>query len=351
MSNYYFLKIKDIERHSEDAVTIHFWHPFNEIIAYKPGQFLTIFVPHEGTKVRRSYSLSSSSFTDISPAITVKRIAGGIASNYLIDKVQVDDILEVMAPMGTFCVEPNEDTTRHLVLVGAGSGITPLLSMIKSVLIVEPESTIHLVYGNRNEESILFADVLAQLQQKYSTRFSIDYILSQPSTSWEGDSGRITKAYLSEKLSTYAPLANAEVYLCGPTGMMEQAQEAFLALGVNSERIKKENFYNQQVVEKLIDQSANDAPKAHTIRLRYEREEYELEVQPHQTVLEAALEKDIDLPYSCQAGMCTACLGKCVAGSVKMDEEEALTKGEIEGGYILTCVTRPISDGVIIEVE
>lgn len=353
MINYFFLKIKEIERHNPDTVTIHFWHPFNEIIAYKPGQFLTVFIPSGDKKVRRSYSLSSSSFTDISPAITVKRIHDGIASAYLIDQVKVGDVLEVMEPMGQFCIEPHEDVTRHMVMIGAGSGITPLISMIKSVLIVEGESTVHLLYGNRNQAQVLFEDQLNKLAQKYPDRFSIQQILSQPEDGWQGDNGRINKAYALKYLSALPEniLQSADYYLCGPAGMMEETMDALQVLGVSQEKTHKESFLNPGLLDSILSKNEANAPKTRTIKLRYEREEYDLEVAPHQTVLEAALELDIDLPYSCQAGMCTACLGKCLSGKVKMDEDESLTKAEIEAGYILTCVSHPLTDDVIIEVE
>lgn len=353
MINYYFLKIKEIERHNHDAVTIHFWHPFNEIIAYRPGQFLTVLIPSGDKKLRRSYSLSSSSFTDISPAITVKRVKDGEVSSYLIDKAQVGDVLEVMEPMGQFCIEPDENLSRRLVMIGAGSGITPLISMIKSVLIVEGETTVLLIYGNRNEEQILFRKELEQLQEKYQHRLKIQYILSQPEISWQGDTGRINKDYLLNYLAGIPNkiLKNADYYLCGPAGMMEDAIIALDILHIHPDRIKKENFLNPGLLDHLLTENDANAPKARTIKLRYEREEYELEIGPHQSILEAALEQDIDLPYSCQAGMCTACLGKCLSGKIKMDDDESLTQAEIDAGYILTCVAHPLTDDVIIEVE
>lgn len=353
MIKYFFLKIKEIVKHNPDTVTIHFWHPFNEIIAYRPGQFLTVLIPSEGKKIRRSYSLSSSSFTDISPAITVKRIENGIASSYLIDQVQVGDILEVIEPMGQFSIEPNENTTRNLVMIGAGSGITPLISMIKSILIVEGESTIHLIYGNRNQSLILFDEELKALEKKYPERLKIEYILSRPEAGWQGDTGRIDQPYMLKKLAALPQeiQQSADYYMCGPTGMMDEVQKALKSIAVTEQNIHKESFLNPGLIDHLIHENEANAPQKRTIKLRYEREEYDLEVGPHQTVLEAALEQDIDLPYSCQAGMCTACLGKCLSGKIKMDEDEALTKAEIEAGYILTCVSHPLTDDVIIEVE
>ncbi len=142
MSKYYFLKVKEIEKETEDASTIHFWHPLNEVVAYRPGQFITLLLPDGDKKVRRSYSMSSSPYTDVSLAITIKRVPGGFASNYLLDTIKVDDVLEAMEPMGLFFPKQEDDQTRQVVFIGAGSGITPLFSIAKSILMVEQESEV-----------------------------------------------------------------------------------------------------------------------------------------------------------------------------------------------------------------
>jgi ring-1,2-phenylacetyl-CoA epoxidase subunit PaaE len=354
MSKYYYLKVKEIERETEEASTIHFWHPFNEVVAYRPGQFLTLLLPQDGKKVRRSYSMSSSPYTDVSLAITIKRVPGGYASNMLLDTIKEGDTLEVMEPAGTFFPKQADDQTRQVVFIGAGSGITPLFSILKSILMVEQESEVVLLYGSRNEESIIFKDKLDALQAKYKERLRVVHTLSQPSETWAGDTGRLNKTHILKIMERFPELdkSQAEFFICGPEDMMDEAQRALAILAVSENKIRQESFASG-VLSHAGDVVAeeDDDNKTREITLIYEGAEYKLPVKPHETVLEAALNMDIDLPYSCQAGMCTACLGRCTSGKVHLDEEDALSEAERNEGFILTCVTHPMSDDVVIEVE
>ncbi|MCF0051394.1 ferredoxin--NADP reductase [Dyadobacter sp. LJ53] len=355
MSKYYFLKVKEIEKETEEASTLHFWHPLNEVVAYRPGQFLTLLLPVDDKKIRRSYSMSSSPYTDVSLAITIKRVPGGYASNLLLDSVKVGDTLEVMEPMGSFFPKQSDDQTRQVVFIGAGSGITPLFSILKSILMVEPESEVFLIYGSRNEASIIFKNKLDALQAKYGERLKVVHTLSQPSEIWEGEKGRLNKSHLLKMLEKLPTLnkSEAEVFLCGPDDMMEEAHRALAILAVPENKIRKESFLTATAAQpgEVTLEEDDDTLKTREITLFYEGAEYKLPVKPHETVLEAALNMDIDLPYSCQAGMCTACLGRCTSGKVHLDEEDALSEAELNEGFILTCVSHPMSDDVIIEVE
>ena len=354
MSKYYFLKVKEIEKETEESSTIHFWHPLNEVVAYRPGQFLTLLLPQDDKKIRRSYSMSSSPYTDVSLAITIKRVPGGYASNLLLDTIKEGDVLEVMEPMGTFFPKQADDQTRQVVFIGAGSGITPLFSILKSVLMVEPESEVFLIYGSRNEDSIIFKNKIAALEAKYGNRFKVVHTLSQPSEAWNGEKGRLNKSHLLKIMEGMPDLnkAEAEFFICGPEDMMEEAHRALSIVAVPDSRIRKESFLTvtaAQPGEVIMEEESS--LQTREITLFYEGAEYKLPVKPHETVLEAALNMDIDLPYSCQAGMCTACLGRCVSGKVNLDEEDALSEAELNEGFILTCVSHPMSDDVIIEVE
>ncbi|WP_428664577.1 2Fe-2S iron-sulfur cluster-binding protein [Runella sp.] len=351
---YYHLKVKEVVKETTEAVTIHFWHPLSEMIKYKPGQFLTLIVSADGQKVRRSYSMSSSPHTDTAPAVTVKRVPGGLVSNWVMDHVKENDFVEVMEPMGHFWVEPDARNARTVVLMGAGSGITPLMSIAKSLLKVEAESRVVLLYGNRDENSIIFKDRLAEMVQQFGERFVLKYTLSQPQKQdWGGHVGRLNRPHilkLLEEINEFVPTA-AEYYLCGPDGMMEEAKSALALLNVSDVRIHKESFGTVHSVGEVIEHEDDGSLKAQEITVLYEGSEYKFMVEPHQTILEAALELDIDLPYSCQAGMCTACMGKCTSGKVQLDEEDGLTKSELEAGYILTCVAHPLSKDVVVEIE
>ncbi len=354
MSKYYFLKVKEVEKETEEAATIHFWHPLNEVLSYRPGQFLTIILPKEDTTIRRSYSFSSSPYTDVSPSITIKRLRGGFASNHLLDTIKEGDLLEVMEPVGNFFPKQVDDQTRQVVFIGAGSGITPLFSILKSVLIVEPESEVFLIYGSRNEKSIIFDQKIKLLKDKYGDRFKVVYSLSQPSENWNGETGRLNKTHILKIIEKIPALnlSEAEYFICGPDDMMEEADRALAILSVSHSKIRKESFITHASTsngEVVVED--DESLKTREITLFYEGTEYKLPVKPHETVLEAALNMDIDLPYSCQAGMCTACMGKCVSGKVQLDEEDALSEAELQEGFILTCVSHPMSDDVVIEVE
>ncbi|ODS84397.1 MAG: oxidoreductase [Cytophagaceae bacterium SCN 52-12] len=357
MSKYYHLKVKEVVRETADTVSIHFWHPWNEVVQYKPGQYFTILWPAAGdTKLRRSYSLSSSPYTDISPAITVKEIAGGAVSGHLASDVREGDILEIMQATGTFFLEPDADLERTIFLLGTGSGISPLISIAKSVLVVEPESRVVLVYGNRRKETIIFFETILRMQEKYKDRFQVIHSLTQPLPGWEGHTGRLTKDKLGDILQPYAELVRlpeSRFFICGQEEFMDEAMLALETLGANKEAVSRESFYiNRDIVESEPPaQPETNILQDRTILLRYEGEEHNLRVGAHQTVLEAALESDIDLPYSCQAGMCTACLGRALQGKVVLDEYDSLTEAELKEGFILTCVAHPVTDDVIIEVE
>ena len=346
------LKIKEITDETIDTKTIHFWQPIHDALHYLSGQFLTVIPEIEGKKVRRSYSLSSSSKTDMSPAITVKRIEGGLVSNFLCDTLKEGDSLEVLEPMGNFSVEPDSAASKNYVFVGAGSGITPLLSMIKTILHGEPLSKIHLIYGSRHEDQIIFKKVLDSLESLHSNRFKVLHVISQPAANWPGLKGRINQAsivyYLKQELGL--DIASAHYYLCGPQGMMTEVQSSLAMFDVPAGQIHQESF--GVVTSEEMEQAEEDGSlQTQEVTLIYEGKEHKITVQPSETILEAALEADLDIPYSCQAGMCTACMGLCQSGKVGMDEEDGLTPGEIAKGYILTCVAHPLSAGVVIDLD
>jgi len=348
----YFLQVKEVVQETADSVTIYFWHPLSEQIKYKAGQFITIIVPagEGGKKVRRSYSMSTSPHSDTSIGVTVKRVQGGLVSNYLNENVKIGDFLEVLEPLGNFFLEPDADTTRHIVLFAAGSGITPMMSIAKSVLKMESNSRVTLIYGNRKEDSIIFKQKLEALEEQYGKRLAVHHLLSNPSNMWVGHKGRISQEKairLMKEVDTN--FAEDNFYLCGPVVMMEDIIAGLGIYNVSKERIHKENFHTVMVEGET--EETDDSLQTQTVKVKYNGDEYEFEVKPHQTILEAALDLDIDLPYSCQAGMCTACMGTCTEGKVKMDEEDGLTEKELKRGVMLTCVAHPITKGVVIEID
>jgi ring-1,2-phenylacetyl-CoA epoxidase subunit PaaE len=348
---YFHLTVKEIIQETADTKTFTFWHPVHAPVQYKAGQFLTLIPVINGQKVRRSYSMSSSPNKDASIAVTVKRVTNGLVSNYLCDHVKVGDAIEMMEPMGHFVADPSPTKERTIVLFGGGSGITPLMSIIKSVLPIEQNTKVYLVYGSRDEESIIFKNQLSELEQKYEGRFRVLHVLSRPSYTWTGYKTRIHQAsavtFLKQEFAI--DIAKAEYFLCGPEGMMQEVESALKIFNVSTDNIHQEHF-GSGIVEHT-EEDDDGSLKEQTVTIQYEGTDYQVVVKPHETILEAALRDDIDLPYSCQAGMCTACMGKCTSGQVHMDDEDGLTEKEVQQGYILTCVAHPKTAGVVIEVD
>ncbi len=350
----YFLQVKEVTHETSDSVTIYFWHPLSEQIKYKAGQFLTVIVPADegGKKVRRSYSMSTSPHSDTSIGITVKRVTDGLVSNYLNDNVKVGDFLEVFEPMGNFHVEPDAENSRHAVLFAAGSGVTPMMSIAKSILKMEQNSRVTLIYGNRSEDSIIFKQKIEDLENHYGKRFTIHHLLSRPSDLWVGHKGRISQGIAIRLMKDAdTDFAKDEFYLCGPVAMMEDVIAGLNIYNVSKDRIHKESFHAAIAETEADSTDEADSLQTQTVKIKYDGNEYDVEVKPHQTILEAALDLDIDLPYSCQAGMCTACMGKCTEGKIKMDEEDGLTEKEIKQGFVLTCVAHPLTKGVVVEID
>ncbi|WP_224995149.1 ferredoxin--NADP reductase [Cesiribacter sp. SM1] len=357
--HYLNLRIREVVQETPDAISIVFEHPADKKITYKPGQFFTLIPTVEGKKVRRAYSVCTSPYTDPYPAVTVKRVEGGLVSNFLNSQLRAGDTLEVMEPMGHFTIEPDAAKRRHIVLLGGGSGITPLMSIAKSVLAQEPGSQVSLVYANRNLESIIFKKGLEELQQQYSSRFHVIHVLDQPPAGWTGPSGLLTPANLPQLLEQLPkwPQSEVEYFVCGPEGLMICVDQTLQALNIPKAQVHKESFVAGKT-EKVSEEpglatpgaGATEGPKTREVTVILDGEEYKFSVEPDKTILETALDLDIDLPYSCQSGLCTACRGKCMSGKVHMDEDEGLSDSEKEEGYVLLCVGHPKTDDVIIEI-
>ncbi|MHC2991164.1 ferredoxin [Pontibacter sp. HJ8] len=359
-SPYFNLKVVEITRETSDAITVHLEHPDKKTIAYKPGQFLTLILPIEGKKVRRSYSLCSAPHEGARLSVTVKRVEGGLVSNYLLDQLQVGQEIEIMEPLGNFNLVPDASQNRHIILFGAGSGITPLMSILKAVLSGEPNSKVTLLYGNRDEESVIFKKQLEELEAAHPDRLHTAYIFSQPKHQCE-HRGRMNQSVMLkilERLKLTKP-ESALYYMCGPEGMMDEARKALHVLHVPADRIFRESFVSNKLVEQQEQQEQHGAVLAseddgeittQTVTIIYEGAEYSVKVEPDQTILEAALDQDVDMPYSCQAGLCTACRGKCLSGKVHLDEREGLSDAELEEGYVLNCVGHPLTSNVVIEI-
>lgn len=353
-SHYFNLTIKKIIQETKDAITIVFHHPKGGNIKYRSGQFLTLIIPIEGKEVRRAYSLCSSPFVDSDLAVTIKRVDNGLMSNYIPDHLKDGETIKVMEPMGQFVTEYDPTQKRHLILFAGGSGITPMMSIIKSIINQEPDSIVSLIYCNRDIDSIIFKDELEKLQTTFEGRLHVIHVLDNAPMNWQGYSGLLNKemlAKLVERIPDWG-IDKTTYLMCGPEGMMKNVDSLLRERNIPKEKIFKESFVQGTIDKEIRKEPATDTTekKAREVTIRYDGEEYKIMVEPDRAILETALDQGIDLPYSCQSGLCTACRGKALSGKVKLDEEEGLSQSERDEGYVLTCVGHPMTDDVVIEI-
>jgi ring-1,2-phenylacetyl-CoA epoxidase subunit PaaE len=350
--HYYDLKIKEIVQETKDAISIVFEQPSNKL-AYKPGQFLTLIINVGGKEIRRSYSLCTSPYLDENPAVTVKRVDGGLMSNWLADQAKPGISIKVMEPMGQFTTEYSKANKRHIVMFAGGSGITPMMSIIKSVITQEPDSIVSLIYCNRNIDSIIFKESLEQWAIKYEGRLHVIHVLDEAPMNWQGYSGLLNHdmlVKLFERIPDWG-IGKTTYLMCGPEGMMKNVDSLLDEHKIPREKIFKESFVTGTINKKdQKEEATSNGNKAREVTIRYDGSEFKFMVEPQRTILETALDQGIDLPYSCQSGLCTACRGKCLSGKVKLDEEDGLSQSERAEGYVLTCVGHPLTDDVVIEI-
>ena len=318
----------------------------NRILSYLPGQFLTFLLNLQNREVRRSYSMSSAPGIDALPAITIKRVANGEVSRYWHDRVKVGTILNALPPAGRFAPDESDDQPRDIFLLAAGSGITPLFSILKYVLTNEPGSRVTLLYASRRERSIIFNDQLEEWQKNYPERLEIIHILSQPTEYWLGRRGRINNYRLENivKKRLHFHAERARFFLCGPFELMRIAEITLLFMGFASAQIRKENF----VIDTVPPLPKKSEP--HTILLNFHGEEHKLQVPAYTSILQAALNKGIPIPYSCKGGRCGTCAAICRAGEVRMSLNDVLTDRDLAQGWVLTCTGYAESEGVVVEV-
>ena len=340
---YQTLTIKEVVDVAKDAVNLVFDKP--ESFEYEPGQFITIIKEVNGKKIRRAYSLCTTPFEDQNPAVTIKRVDGGAMSNDLNDNARAGDEVEIMEPMGMFTTAYNPENKRQAVFFGGGSGITPLMSIIRSILLKEPESSATLVYGNRTEEYVIFKELITSLQEKHPDRFKAIHILEEGEADYNG---RPTEKMIKQICESISVNGETEFYICGPQPMMDVVSSGLQKQGIKSEAVRMESFEAGKTSPGEIVDEGNASESEVTILM--DGEEYSITMKKSVPVLDTALDNDLDMPYSCQSGLCTACRGKCIEGKISIDEAEGLSQDELDEGYVLTCVGKPLTDRVIVEM-
>ncbi|HET6416576.1 MAG TPA: ferredoxin--NADP reductase [Polyangiales bacterium] len=341
------VKVVKVVRETKDAVSIYLTEADGSPIEFRPGQFLSVDVNVDGQRLRRAYSLASACLPGVPVHVTVKRIEGGRASNQLNETIKEGDQLEVLGPSGNFTVEPRSVNERHLVMVAGGSGITPIMSIAETVLRVEAASRVTLIYGNRSLDDVIFRDRLASLCEELGGRLHVDHVLERPPNDWQHGRGLLTGEVLESRLQALGIEDDGvtRYFLCGPTPMMEAAHEALQRRGVDASRIAEERFTSPEA------RSGNAGSyKTELVVVAKAGHDHGIQVEPGQTILEAALAAGIEMPFSCAMGGCGACRVRRAEGEVQMEEPNCLSRAERERGYVLTCVGRPLSQ-CKIEVE
>lgn len=359
---FYTLKVGNITKETPDTVTLHLVVPeeLQERFRFRSGQFLTIRFTLKGKEERRSYSICSAPFEN-KLSITIKKVSGGIVSTHILENVNSGDDVEVMAPEGKFVIETSIDKGKTYYFIAAGSGITPVMSHIRTLVEDEPQSTIFLLYGNRNEHSIIFRQQLDSLQKFYSGQLYVEYVLSQPkrekqgglgglfskgTVSWQGKTGRISAKVLESFMHDNPPRhKETEYIICGPGQMIDDILGYLANQGVDKKHIHKEYFTVDTTPNHATDKSSVEA----TLIAHLNGNIVETTLPAGKVILDQLIDLKKDPPYSCRASSCSTCMAKVISGSVEMKTCHALDDDEIAEGYILTCQSLATSDRVEID--
>lgn len=354
--HFHSLRIKEIRRETPECVSVVFEIPehIKEEFRFKQGQSLTMrtFVGNE--EVRRTYSICSSPF-DKEVRVAIKKVDGGLFSSFANDRLGKGDWLEVMQPVGKFYTELDPAQKKNYLAIAAGSGITPVLSLIKTTLATEPASRFTLVYGNRSRSSIIFFEELEGLKNKYLDRFNLIHVLSREKTDIAINYGRITIDKLVElsKLVDYAGMD--EVFLCGPEEMIFSTSEFLQQKGLDKKKIHFELFTTpgerkSEAIRTRKPEVSSENKSRISLKLDGRFIDFELGFDD-EPILDAALKQGADLPYACKGGVCCTCKAKLVEGEIMMDVHWGLEDEEIKEGYILTCQSHPKTERVIIDFD
>ncbi len=363
---FYPLTITAVRPETDQAITVCFKPAAADAahFEYAAGQYLTLKFLLNGKEERRAYSMCSAPH-DEEIAVTVKRVKGGIVSNHIADHLQVGDTVDVMPPQGRFLAKPDPAARKDYYLFGAGSGITPLLSILRTILEEEPKSKVYLLYGNRNEQNIIFADQLKALEEQYAGQLFVRHTLSKPKKykvgglkglftggkiKWPGQVGRIDIKAVQQFLADHAgDVDDKQYYICGPGKMIDNVEQALLGLGIKKKFIHSERFVSANAVRK--EAPAPGPLKGGKVVAQLGGKEITVELKPGQTILDGLLEEGATPPYSCLAGACSTCMAKVSKGGVKMDVCFAIDDDEIAEGYILACQAHPTTPEVHVNFD
>lgn len=347
------LRVTEVSRLTEDSVAVTFDVP-DELVdtfSYLPGQHVTVRSMIDGEDVRRSYSICANANSG-KLRVGIKRLTGGAFSSFATSELKAGDTLEVMAPVGEFTIDLDSKKPRRAVAIVAGSGITPVLSLISSSLESEPESNWTLLFGNRTANSIMFLEELEGLKDRYRDRFQLFHILSRegsdvPLLSGRIDAGKITTVH--DHLMGGTPVDGW--YLCGPYDMVMLARETLVGLGVDQETIHDELFFAGPLDPSALPPEPPAGEGSVELTVILDGRAVETRMTPETTILDAALRVRSELPFSCKGGMCATCKGRIEEGEVSMDKNYALIDSEVDAGFVLTCQSHPLTDRVVVRYD
>lgn len=348
------LAIDDLRRETDDAVSMTFAIPreLSEDYDFAPGQYLTLRTTMDGEEVRRSYSICSSP-DDHELRIAVKKVDGGAFSTWALEDLKSGDELDVMTPTGRFGVVHAPDQARIHVGFAAGSGITPIISIIRGILAREPNSRFFLFYGNRTANGVLFREALEELKDRFMGRFSLFHVLSQEEQDLPILYGRLDREKVEVLLRAMVPAAAVDhVFVCGPMAMSEEIEKTCLDLGIPADRLHVERFVSglggKPRPKSVI---APEAPPKAVAALIVDGKRKDVPVADGEAILDAALRAGMDLPYACKGGMCSTCRAKVVEGAAQMELNYSLEPWEIEAGFVLTCQAHPTTARIVVDYD
>ncbi|WP_349369686.1 1,2-phenylacetyl-CoA epoxidase subunit PaaE [Salinarimonas sp.] len=356
MAQFHPLTVREVRRETRDAVvvTLEPRPEDRDAFAFVQGQYLTFRRSFDGEELRRSYSICSARGDVL--RVGVKRVEGGAFSSFANAELKPGDVLDAMPPMGNFHAPVDPASEKHYLLFAGGSGITPVLGILKTILAEEPGSTATLVYGNRSTASIMFREELEDLKNAHLGRLSILHVLESEAQDIDLFSGRVDREKCDRLFSAWIDVGSADMaFICGPEPMMLAIAEALKAHGMSEDRIKFELFLSSQpgrARRKAVSaEAAAQAGKRTSAQITLDGATRTIEMDKGQSVLEAALAADLDAPYACKAGVCSTCRALVVEGEVEMEANYALEDYEVERGYVLTCQCYPLSDRVVVSYD
>lgn len=353
MAKFNTLKIKEIRRETADTVSLTFDIPHALQIAYqyKQGQYITLKLMINGEEIRRSYSICSCPYTEKELRVAVKEVPGGKASTYINQFLKAGDTVEVMTPMGSFNSVLSGNNQKRYVLIAGGSGITPMMSILKSILHIEKKSNVTLIYANRSESSVIFKSELEKIAGEHPDNFRLINVYDSTSLPIPDIQVGILTDQHTVDLLTYLCCGNADEYfVCGPVPLMENIQKALERLRIKRDKVHIEYFSS------VINTAAKEEPNGINIHSKVTVIQYGIETNfdlntEGSTILDAAIEAGVDAPFSCKGAVCCTCRAKVIEGKVKMDANFALTPAEVADGFILTCQSHPLTDKVIVDYD